>query len=119
MEQLRIHPLIHGMRRKIATNWGYMPTDEMKYTIKTSSFENGIIEQELYRKTPTCEERVMRWVMDTRETGIRDALVKLGWTPPGKPEREEPLTIHDLYPGHYQKGCIHCADMGCEECAVK
>ena len=25
---------------------------------------------------------ISRWVLDTREQGIREALIKLGWTPP-------------------------------------
>lgn len=32
-----------------------------------------------------AEQEIYRWYMDTRDEMIKDALIKLGWTPPPKP----------------------------------
>lgn len=52
--------------------------DKLKYTFNTKLVDDRIITQELSFN----HKRVMRWAMDTRERGIRQALVALGWTPP-------------------------------------
>lgn len=39
---------------------------------------NGRIDIELR----TATESLAKWVMDTRDQAIREALIKLGWTPP-------------------------------------
>lgn len=51
-----------------------------KFTLKTTPFPSGLIEQEL--TSDDSHERLWRFVADTREQHFRDALVKLGWTPP-------------------------------------
>ena len=54
----------------------------MKYKISTEIFKNGIIEQKLQTEEDGHFETLKRWIMDTKETCIREALVRLGWTPP-------------------------------------
>lgn len=63
----------------------------MKYNLTTSISKKGEIVQQLklsdeamrrpYPSFPEIED-LFRWVCDTREKGIRKALIKLGWTPP-------------------------------------
>lgn len=49
------------------------------YVVKTSfNQETGEIKQSLV----TSENAVIVWIMNTREDFIREALIKLGWTPP-------------------------------------
>jgi hypothetical protein len=51
------------------------------YTIKTciDNIHGSIITQTL---TDELNETTMRWIIDTREKAIKDALIQLGWTPP-------------------------------------
>jgi len=51
----------------------------MKYRIDTRVFPDGIIQQDLIQDHTSM---VTRWIMDTREEGIRKSLIRLGWTPP-------------------------------------
>ena len=55
----------------------------MEYKIKTDVFGSNRIIQEL----SSVDEynhvtRLSRWVVDVKEKAIRDALIRLGWTPP-------------------------------------
>ncbi len=52
-------------------------TDSLKLTVNTA-IDNTTIKQEFV----DVAGQMHRWVMDTRETQIREALIKLGWTPP-------------------------------------
>jgi hypothetical protein len=51
----------------------------MEYELKTDVSANGIITQRLI-----CDQvqELSRWVCDTREDAIKQALISLGWTPP-------------------------------------
>ena len=51
------------------------------FTLKTSHDSCRII-QELYSKQESFEQRLTQWICDTREQGVRDALIDMGWTPP-------------------------------------
>ena len=49
-----------------------------KYTLVTEFKEGQILQTLLDSQT----NRLMNWVCDLREQGIREALIELGWTPP-------------------------------------
>lgn len=51
----------------------------------TLDLENKTITIELRKAT----EKLSKWVIDTRESAIRDALIKLGWIPPSTPPAAE------------------------------
>ena len=51
----------------------------MKVTLDTEITEDQKIIQTLFKDQV---ETLSKWVYDTREQSIRDALIKLGWTPP-------------------------------------
>lgn len=58
----------------------------MKLKVDTSLI-NSVIDQRVYFEdvdpTPYDPIRELsRWVINTREEGIRKALIELGWTPP-------------------------------------
>jgi hypothetical protein len=56
-----------------------------KITLKTDvDFDSGVISQELVEEGTGLDivREKVRWVVNTREKAIRDALVSLGWTPP-------------------------------------
>jgi len=49
-----------------------------KYTIDTNISADGVITQTLSES----DKQLAFWVMNTREVQVREALIKLGWTPP-------------------------------------
>ena len=49
-----------------------------KWTLITEFKEDQILQTLLDSQT----NRIMNWVCDLREQGIKDALINLGWTPP-------------------------------------
>lgn len=59
-----------------------------RYIVKTDAGEDGIIVQtvdfEPNGRDPVWDavQRISRDVLDTREVQVRNALIKLGWTPP-------------------------------------
>lgn len=52
----------------------------MEYVLNTKVFESGQIEQELHRKNQT--DVMARWIVDTRDSDMKKALIAMGWTPP-------------------------------------
>lgn len=57
--------------------------NQVEYKIKTSiNFKKEIIEQELI--SPGQMTQTIKWVINTREKAVEEALIKLGWTPPQK-----------------------------------
>ncbi len=50
----------------------------MKYELKTHVYKDGEIEQLLHEGNT----QLARWVIETREAGIKQALIALGWKPP-------------------------------------
>ena len=56
----------------------------MEYTLNTKITEDQKIIQTLVRDQV---ETLARWVCDTRERTVRDALISLGWTPPAEVEK--------------------------------
>ena len=52
------------------------------FRVNTVPFEGGTIVQDLNSYNNEVEEHVTRWIVDTREHSIRQALISLGWTPP-------------------------------------
>jgi hypothetical protein len=51
----------------------------------TTSFKGGLVEQTLFEISSGRAQEVTRWVMNTREHAIREALIAMGWTPPPEP----------------------------------
>jgi len=57
----------------------------MKYKIITDVLKDGLILQRLnFNASYNQNEDIGRWVIDTRESSLIEALVLLGWTPPDK-----------------------------------
>jgi hypothetical protein len=61
------------------------------FELKTEVDTDGKITQCLFTKSFLGESllnpemmRFTTWIIDTREKGIREALIKLGWTPPSE-----------------------------------
>lgn len=54
----------------------------MTIDVRTSVYPGGWIVTEQVNDSGTLYEQVMRRVMNTQDQQIRDALIKLGWTPP-------------------------------------
>jgi DnaJ-class molecular chaperone len=55
----------------------------MKVNVKTDIFEDGKIIQEVFtEEVPNIMNSLIRTVIDTKEIQVRQALIKLGWTPP-------------------------------------
>ena len=50
--------------------------------IKTNVFESGLIEQETLFNDHGLVGQMTRKLIDTNESQIREALIKLGWVPP-------------------------------------
>jgi hypothetical protein len=50
--------------------------------LTTTPHHDGTITQELDSYCGEVTRAMSRWVIDTREQGVRDALMQLGWTPP-------------------------------------
>ena len=51
----------------------------MKYKIETDIYENCDIVQTLHNG---LTDYVTKWICKTRDKEIKEALIKLGWTPP-------------------------------------
>lgn len=54
----------------------------MTIDVRTNAYPGGMIVSELIHDAGTIQERVIRSTLNTQEQKIRDALIKLGWTPP-------------------------------------
>ena len=54
------------------------------YKIATEVHENGEIEQKITRESSFFDmsEVIVKEIFDTKEKQVREALIKLGWTPP-------------------------------------
>ena len=54
------------------------------YTINTAWNQSGLIEQTVDWGMGDLHRQLVRQVMDTKESQIREALIALGWTPPSE-----------------------------------
>lgn len=54
----------------------------MKVFVDTIPTKNGQIFQEVYTEVDGRREELMRTIIDTKEKYIKEALIKLGWSPP-------------------------------------
>lgn len=54
----------------------------INYKITTNSTNEGLIVQEVYSIHDRIHSQVIRYVINTREQQIQEALIALGWTPP-------------------------------------
>ena len=65
----------------------------MKYTINTAILTNGIIEQKVTCKTEgnLGVNRISHEIFHAKEVQIKEALIKLGWTPP--PENKKVIVL--------------------------
>ena len=66
----------------------------MTIDVRTSVYPEGLIVTEVIDDIGTCHERLMRQVMDTKDQQIREALIKLGWTPPGAATTDSASRAH-------------------------
>ena len=57
-------------------------TGSVGFRLTTLPHIDGKITQELQEYTGDVTRTLTQWVMDSREKGVRDALVQLGWIPP-------------------------------------
>lgn len=67
----------------------------VSYNLDARTMKNGVIQMELAKAGQTLS----RWLINTREQAIRDALISLGWTPPNsndlppqKPDEDQTKT---------------------------
>lgn len=58
------------------------PAGSGGFRLTTLPHIDGKITQELQEYTGDVTRTLTRWVMDSREKGVHDSLVQLGWTPP-------------------------------------
>ena len=67
----------------------------MKYTVKTTPFTDGKILQIVDLESQNIIQTIMRDVLYTKEKQVKEALIKLGWTPPNatKTNQEVKYTI--------------------------
>lgn len=54
----------------------------MTIDVRTSVYPEGLIVTEVIEDLGFYRERIMRQVVATKDHQIREALIKLGWTPP-------------------------------------
>ena len=55
---------------------------DMKWTLKTEILDKYRVQQELL----VDKERIITWMLNTQEGGVRNALITMGWSPPGGPK---------------------------------
>lgn len=53
-----------------------------RYQIETTPHPDGTITQDTFLVCGEIAERIAREVYDTKDAALRDALIRLGWTPP-------------------------------------
>ncbi|MEI6165946.1 MAG: hypothetical protein WCS52_02015 [bacterium] len=70
--------------------------------VTSYNIESGIIAQRL-EGVPEYFGTLTSWVCNTRDAGIRKALIDMGWTPPAEKISESPR-----YPMHTEYQCSHC-----------
>lgn len=58
----------------------------VEWTMETTE-EGGIITQRL-EETGGSPQKVAEWIINTREEGITQALINLGWTPPNQQQNQ-------------------------------
>ena len=54
----------------------------MTIDVRTGVYPEGLIVTEVIDDIGTYRERIVRQVLNTKEQQVREALIKLGWTPP-------------------------------------
>lgn len=93
-------------------------THNLTYSMITKLVGDSI-EQQVLMNDPVRDksEQISRWVVNTRDAGIREALIRLGWTPPQDVALSTPGCYH---PGSAVKGLILRDDPfvthGCSAC---
>jgi len=56
---------------------------ELRYGVKTTpDLFTGRIEQKVFSEFQGVRETLWREILDTKEQHVREALIRLGWTPP-------------------------------------
>lgn len=63
------------------------PRFDCGYRVETS-YNSSQIEQEIKHYSPYGEETVSRSIINLLDSGIRQALIELGWTPPKENHNE-------------------------------
>lgn len=61
--------------------------EEMEYKLKTDIYEDSIICQTLYAEIQPVHTKIMQDIVNLRDEQVKEALIKLGWTPPNKEQK--------------------------------
>ena len=83
----------------------------MKFELKTTPLPNGVIEQELLSKCNNPIHNFTKWVVDTREQSIKEALISLGWVPPNtqmQTDKKPDCPDCELWFGERKNFCPGC-----------
>ena len=85
----------------------------MLIKLKTTPYPSGLIEQELLPEDNHIGFGYTKWVVNTREKAIKEALIALGWRPPN-------TQMHvDKKPcGFYHQGLKNEGDRFCKNCGM-
>ncbi len=62
-----------------------MSKNTIKYDIRTTISPDGVIKQDLLSEDDRGMALISRQVINTKEEKLRQALIELGWKPPGGP----------------------------------
>jgi hypothetical protein len=85
----------------------------MQYKIRTDVFGVGRIIQELSSVDNNNQiTRLSRWIINTRDEAVRQALLKLGWTPPNNTVEDRQAIVE--YCEHC--GPYHQIKQSCKRC---
>ena len=68
-----------------------------KFFVDTDILKDGVISQSIGSMLDDRIEEAGRWTVNTQDQQIKDALIKLGWTPPGFTNDEKKKIKRALY----------------------
>jgi hypothetical protein len=78
--------------------------NEISFEVNTEVFKNGSINLEITSQSSSIRGDIFRQVLNTQEEQIRQALIKLGWTPP---ELHKSIQDADRYRWLKENGNAH------------
>lgn len=58
------------------------PIGQTKFVVTTAPKPDGTIIQTLNQEVDGITHQLQRWIVNTMDEGIRNALIDMGWTPP-------------------------------------
>lgn len=66
-----------------------------KITVNTE-YNRDMIKQSVNHDHGHCITDISMSILNLREEGVREALIKLGWTPPAEPVDNTPIAHHQV-----------------------